>query len=62
MVRGNNLEAEDSAVQKPLSWALFPYAAEGGHHTIVELHLKTRKVDPDSKDSSGRTPLSFAVR
>jgi hypothetical protein len=37
-------------------------AAGMGHEAVVKLLLVTSKVDADSKDSDGRTPLSWAVR
>ena len=33
-----------------------------GHEAVVRLLLETGKVDPDSKDYTGKTPLSWAAR
>jgi len=43
-------------------WGLtqFPWAADGGHLAVLNELLKTHKVDPDSVDNLGRTPLSYA--
>ncbi|KAI9766762.1 MAG: hypothetical protein M1839_004766 [Geoglossum umbratile] len=35
---------------------------ENGHEAVVKLLLETGKVDVDSKDKGGRTPLSWAAR
>ncbi|RYP61303.1 hypothetical protein DL771_010180 [Monosporascus sp. 5C6A] len=42
--------------QKPLS-----YAAEKGHEGILQLRLKTGKVNADSEGCYDRTPLSYAA-
>ena len=36
-------------------------AAKSGHGTIVKLLVDTGKIDVNSTDSSGRTPLSCAA-
>ena len=36
-------------------------AAENGHEAVVKLLLAREGVDPDSKDGSGQTPLSWAA-
>ena len=36
-------------------------AAGRGHEEVVKLLLEKDGVDPDSKDSSGQTPLSLAA-
>jgi ankyrin repeat protein len=53
----NEVNSEEGEYgQTPLSWA-----AEKGHEAVVQLLLKTDKVEVDSKDSHGRTPLSKAA-
>lgn len=37
------------------------YATERGHQTVVELLMATCRVNLDSKDNDGRTPLSYAI-
>jgi ankyrin repeat protein len=37
-------------------------AAENGHEAVVRLLLATTGVDPDLRDSDGRTPLSRAAQ
>ncbi|KAJ3554767.1 hypothetical protein NPX13_g10522 [Xylaria arbuscula] len=41
----------------PVSWA----GREGARGLLVKLLLATERVDPDSKDRNGRTPLSWAA-
>ncbi|KAI9763767.1 MAG: hypothetical protein M1840_009092 [Geoglossum simile] len=71
--RGAELESKDSHGRTPLSWAaeegheavvklLLERGAElGFKDSYVKLLLASEKVDVDSKDSSGRTPLSWAA-
>ena len=41
---------------------LLSWAAQGGHEAIVRLLLETGKIDIDSKDKLGQTPLWWAVQ
>jgi ankyrin repeat protein len=54
--REDDIDAKDGDDLTPLSWA-----AEGGHEGIVKMLLATGKVDADSKDDYGQTPLSRAA-
>jgi ankyrin repeat protein len=51
---GNEISSQPD--QSVLSWA-----AKGGHEAIVKLLLDTSKIDIDSKDKAGRTPLLWAA-
>jgi hypothetical protein len=42
--------------------SLLMWAAEGGHEAVVKLLLETGKVEVESKDLSGMTPLSIAAK
>jgi ankyrin repeat protein len=53
MDKGHELDQFDTSGRTPLSWA-----AENGHEAIVKQLLDTSKVEVDSKDMYGQTPLS----
>ncbi|KAI1169676.1 nb-arc and ankyrin domain-containing protein [Nemania sp. FL0916] len=42
-------------------WTPLSHAAMQGNQAMVEMLLKTGKVDADSRDENGRTPLSYAA-
>lgn len=56
ITQGNRLDPSDSHGRTPLS-----YAAQKGHHTIVQLLLREEGINLDSVDANGRTPLSWAA-
>jgi ankyrin repeat domain-containing protein 50 len=43
-------------------WIHLNWATENGNEAVVKLLLETSKVDVDSKDQYGQTPLSLAAR
>jgi ankyrin repeat protein len=51
-----DVNLEDCHGRTPLA-----LAAEYGHEAVVEVLLVKDSVNPDSKDKSGRTPLSRAA-
>ncbi|KAL6886871.1 hypothetical protein GGI43DRAFT_388490 [Trichoderma evansii] len=55
--RGINIGSEED-----ISAALLLPAAEKGHEGIVKLLLDRGRVDPDSRDKNGNTPLYMAVK
>jgi hypothetical protein len=54
--RGTRVELEQD-----VSTTLLFSAARKGHEAVVRLLLETGKVDADSKDSNGQTPLSWGA-
>ncbi|KAM0246182.1 hypothetical protein ACHAQJ_010321 [Trichoderma viride] len=55
--RGTNVESDGD-----MSVALLLSAAEKGHEDIIKLLLDRGRVDPNSKDRDGGTPLLLAVK
>ncbi|KAB8275205.1 ankyrin repeat-containing domain protein [Aspergillus minisclerotigenes] len=55
-VEGSDPDTKNFPGETPLCWA-----AGNGHETVVKLLLVTG-VDPESKDSDGRTPLSSQLQ
>jgi ankyrin repeat protein len=53
-ILGANMAAKDY-------WMHWKWAAENGNETIIELLINSGKVDVDSKDNDGPTPLWIAV-
>ena len=54
--KGTKADLEDDIIMTLLFSAI-----QKNHEPVVKLLLETGKVNPDTKDMNGRTPLSYAV-
>ena len=60
LLESNHLRPDERDEKEP-GRTLLSFATSNASATVVKTFLDSRKVDPDSRDAKGRTPLSYAV-